>query len=147
MKADRFIAYILVFIQFAAIILILLSGGLFASCFPLLVVEMAGLMLGIWALVVMGWHNLNVTPLVRRDAQLVTNGPYTWIRHPMYAVVLLTIWPLILDQYSLFRVTVGFVLTGDLIIKTLYEESILKKHFEGYAAYMKTTKRLIPFVL
>ena len=147
MKTDQFIAYVLVSIQVAAIILILVSGGLFASRLPLLIVEIAGLMLGTGALVIMGWHNLNITPLVSQDAQLVKKGPYAWIRHPMYASVLLTIWPLILDQYSLFRVTAGMVLTGDLIIKMLYEESLLKKHFRGYVAYMGTTKRLIPFVL
>jgi protein-S-isoprenylcysteine O-methyltransferase Ste14 len=147
LKKDRFIAYLLVSVQFAAVIMILVSGGLFAKRLLLLAVEIAGLTLGIWALAVMGRHNLNVTPLVKQDAQLVTKGPYAVIRHPMYAAVLLTIWPLILDQYSLFRLIAGIVLTGDLIVKMLYEESLLKRNFEGYAAYMRNTKRLIPFVL
>ena len=146
-KTDKFIAYVLVSIQVAAIILILVSGGLLANRLPLLGLEIAGLMLGIWAIVTMGWHNLNITPLVSQDAQLVTKGPYAWIRHPMYASVLLALWPLIIDQFSLFRMTIGMVLTGDLIIKMLYEESLLKKHFEGYADYVRTTKRLIPFIL
>jgi len=61
--------------------------------------------------------------------------------------VLLTIWPLIVDQYSLLRLTAGLILTIDLIIKMLYEESLLRKHFAGYEIYMRETKRLIPFVI
>jgi protein-S-isoprenylcysteine O-methyltransferase Ste14 len=104
-------------------------------------------MLGIWAIAAMGVKNTNIAPLVRQDARLVINGPYAFIRHPMYSAVFLTIWPLILDQYSLLRLTLGLILTVDLIVKMLYEESLLQKHFAGYEAYMKETRRLIPFVL
>jgi protein-S-isoprenylcysteine O-methyltransferase Ste14 len=65
----------------------------------------------------------------------------------MYSAVLLTIWPLIIDQYSLLRLTIGLVLTIDLIVKLLFEESLLRQHFAGYEIYMKETKRLIPFVV
>ena len=112
-----------------------------------LVMEIAGILLGIWAIVVMGWRNVNVSPLVKRDARLVTKGPYASIRHPMYSAVLLTLWPLIIDRYSLFRLAVGLILTVDLLLKIRYEEGLLKKRFPEYEAYMKVTKRLIPFVL
>lgn len=144
---DKLKAYVLVFIQLVCIILILVSGWPFAYNHVLLVFEFAGIMLGIWALLVMGWHNLNITPLVKREAHLVTSGPYAFIRHPMYASVLLTFWPLVIEQYSMFRLIAGMVLTGDLIVKMMYEESLLREHFMGYEVYMKATKRLIPFIL
>lgn len=147
MGRDKIKAYLLVSIQMVSIVLILVTGWPFASSMPLLILQMSGVVLGIWAIAVMGIKNTNVAPLVRRDAQLVTNGPYAFIRHPMYSAVLLTIWPLIADQYSLLRLVAGLTLTVDLIVKMLYEESLLKKHFAGYEAYMKETKRLIPFVL
>lgn len=142
----RLHAYALVSVQFLCIGLILASGGPFARSLPLLVMEIAGIVLGIWAVVVMRWRNLSVLPLVKRDAHLVTTGPYSVIRHPMYAAVLLTIWPLIIDRYSLFRLAVGLILSVDLLLKIRYEEGLLKRRFPEYAAYMKTTKRLIPFV-
>jgi protein-S-isoprenylcysteine O-methyltransferase Ste14 len=95
----------------------------------------------------MGWRNVNVSPLVKQDARLVTGGPYALIRHPMYSAVLLTIWSLIIDRYSLFRLAVGLILTADLMMKIRYEEGLLRKRFPEYAAYMKVTKRLIPFVV
>lgn len=143
---DRLHAYALVSIQFISIGLILVSGGPFARSLPLLFIEIAGILLGLWAIIVMGWRNVNVSPLVRRDARLVTTGPYAVIRHPMYSAVLLTLWALIIDRYSLFRLAVGLILTVDLLVKIRYEERLLKNHFPEYAAYMKTTERLIPFV-
>lgn len=147
METDKFRAYTLVFIQVISIAVILVTGRPFAGRIPLLIPQIAGVMLGIWAIAVMGVKNTNIAPLVRQDARLVINGPYAFIRHPMYSAVLLTIWPLILDQYSLLRLTSGLILTVDLIVKMLYEEKLLKMHFAGYETYMKETKRLIPFVL
>jgi protein-S-isoprenylcysteine O-methyltransferase Ste14 len=144
---ERLHAYALVSIQFICIGLILVSGGPFARSLPLLIVEIAGILLGVWAIIVMGWRNVNVSPLVKRDARLVTRGPYAVIRHPMYSAVLLTIWPLIIDRSSLFRLAVGVILTADLLMKIRYEEGLLKKRFPEYEAYMKVTKRLIPFVV
>jgi protein-S-isoprenylcysteine O-methyltransferase Ste14 len=147
MNKDKFKAYTLVFIQAISILLILVTGWPFASYIPLLIIQIAGGMLGIWAIAIMGRTNTNITPLVKQSAILVTNGPYAFIRHPMYSAVLLAIWPLIIDQYSLFRLTIGLVLTIDLIVKLLYEESLLRQHFTGYEIYMRETKRLIPFVI
>jgi protein-S-isoprenylcysteine O-methyltransferase Ste14 len=147
METDKVRAYTLVSIQMVTILLIVATGRLLAGYIPLLIAQIAGILLGVWAIAVMGRTNTNITPLVKQSAILVTNGPYTFIRHPMYSAVLLTIWPLIMDQYSLFRLTIGLVLTIDLIVKLLYEESLLKKHFVGYEIYMRETKRLIPFVI
>jgi protein-S-isoprenylcysteine O-methyltransferase Ste14 len=147
MGKDKVKAYALVFIQVISIALILVTGWPFAGSIPLLILQIGGVILGLWAIVIMGIKNTNVAPLVKQDARLVVNGPYAFIRHPMYSAVLLTIWPLILDQYSLLRLTAGLILTIDLIIKMLYEESLLRKHFAGYEIYMRETKRLIPFVL
>ncbi len=144
---DRLHAYALVSVQFICIGLILVSGGPFARSLPPLIMEIAGILLGLWAIIVMGWRNVNVSPLVKRDARLVTKGPYASIRHPMYSAVLLTLWPLIIDRYSLFRLSVGLILTVDLLLKIRYEEGLLKKRFPEYEAYTKVTKRLIPFVL
>ena len=147
METDEVRAYTLVSIQMISILAILVTDWPLANYTLLLIVQIAGVLLGVWAIAIMGRTNTNITPLIKQSAILVTNGPYTFIRHPMYSAVLLTIWPLIMDQYSLSRLTIGVVLTIDLIVKLLYEESLMKKHFAGYSSYMRETKRLIPFVI
>jgi protein-S-isoprenylcysteine O-methyltransferase Ste14 len=146
MNHDRIKTYLLVSIQLACILVILVSGPLFAANRLLLVVEIAGLALGVWSLAIMGRKNLNIAPTVRDGAQLITDGPYRFIRHPMYASVLLTVWAVIIDRSTPLRLIVGLILTADLTIKMLYEEGILERHFRDYPAYMKRTKRIIPFI-
>lgn len=146
MEKDTSKAYILVAVQLISLIVIAVTGWPFARNVILRIIEIAGILLGLWALFVMGRHNLNITPLVKKDAQLVTRGPYAVIRHPMYSALLLTVWPLIIDQFSAVRLTAALTLTIDLLIKLVYEENLLKKHFAGYDDYMKKTKRLMPFV-
>lgn len=147
MNPDRIKSSILVFIQLACILLILASGPLFAANHLLLIAETAGIALGLWSLVVMGRKNLNIAPTVKDGAQLITRGPYRFIRHPMYASVLLTIWAVIIDRSTPLRLIAGLILTADLMIKTVYEEGMLKRHFPDYPAYMERTKRIIPFIL
>ena len=147
MGIDRVKAYALVAIQGVSIVWVLMTGRPFAGSILLLILQIAGGMLGIWAIAAMGIRNANVSPLVKQDAQLITDGPYAFIRHPMYSAVLLAIWPLIADHCSPLRLAAGLILTADLGVKMLYEESLLKERFAGYEAYMKKTKRLIPFVL
>lgn len=147
MNSDRIKSSILVSIQLACILLILASGPPLAVNHLLLVIEITGIALGVWSLAVMGRKNLNIAPTVRDGAQLIIKGPYRFIRHPMYASVLLTIWAVIIDRFTLLRLIVGLILTADLIIKMLYEEGILKRHFRDYPAYMERTKRIIPFIL
>ena len=147
MGSDKFKAYALVLIQALCIALILLTGRPWAGRILLLLLQVGGVVLGIWALAVMGLNNTNISPLVRQEARLVTAGPYAFIRHPMYSAVLLCLWPLVVDHYSPLRLAAGLILTVDLVVKLLYEESLLRKHFPGYEAYRQKTKRLIPFVL
>jgi protein-S-isoprenylcysteine O-methyltransferase Ste14 len=146
MQTERLKAYVLVAVQFTAILLIAGSGRVFAKNAFLLVSEISGIALGIWAILVMRLPNLNVTPLVKPHASLVTKGPYARIRHPMYLAVLLTIWPLIMDHCTPFRLLAGLILSVDLVIKIFFEERLLKKNLAGYEDYMRTTDRLIPFV-
>ena len=145
--SDKLKSYTLVSIQMISLILIFISGSPTAKYSLWLIMEVAGIVLGVWAFITMGWRNMNISPMVKEGARLVTKGPYRLIRHPMYLALLLIIWPLIIDQYSAFRLIAAIILTANLVVKMFYEEHLLRKHFAGYELYMRTTYRLIPFVL
>jgi len=146
MKSDIIKSGILVLLQVGCLILIFMSGWPVARYLPFSIIESSGILLGFWAFIAMGWRSISISPMVKQGARLVTRGPYSLIRHPMYLAVLLVVWPLIMDQYSLLRFIAGAVLTIDLIVKIFYEENLLRKHFSGYDVYMRSTYRMIPFV-
>jgi len=48
----------------------------------------ANALLGLWALSCNRPGNFNIRPTPRAGGQLVQQGPYRWIRHPMYSAVM-----------------------------------------------------------
>jgi protein-S-isoprenylcysteine O-methyltransferase Ste14 len=139
-------SYLLVLIQFAALFGLAFTGPIIARNPLLLVIELLGLALGVWAIVAMRFFNFNVTPDVKVDGFMVEAGPYRWIRHPMYAALILIGAALVAEPFSWLRLLIWLILVFDLIIKLHYEEGLLQRHYPAYAAYMTRTKRLIPFI-
>ena len=140
-------SYGLVGIQLVCLASILLTGPLLASRWTMLGLEFAGIFLGVWALVTMTPRSLNVLPEIRPGSMLVTDGPYRYVRHPMYTALLVTTLALILDVFSLERLIMWILLFVDLWFKLRYEEQLLARHFEGYRDYQGRTKRLVPFLI
>lgn len=140
------LSYTLVSIQFLCIILLSLNAKLeHISLFPLLLI-FSGLFVGLSAIYVMRVSKLHITPDVDKKAKLVTNGPYKYIRHPMYTAVLLVCFGLLLTNTTVFTSTFFFLLTIDLVVKLFYEEQLLDAYFDNYEAYKKKTFRIIPYV-
>lgn len=139
-------SYLLVLLQFAAILAILLTGPLWARTPWLLFMELAGLALVLWALLAMRLANLHVLPDVRPNAQLVQRGPYRFIRHPMYSAILLATLALVIDAFTWLRLGFWFVLLINLLIKLHYEERLLAAHYPAYPHYQQYTKRLLPWL-
>jgi protein-S-isoprenylcysteine O-methyltransferase Ste14 len=126
--------------------LIALTGPLFPSNAVLLVLELLGIGLGIWAILAMRIGNFNITPDPLNHSQLVTSGPYRMIRHPMYLAILLTTLPLIIYSFDLFRLAIWLVLLIDLIFKLIYEENLLSVKLVGYDRYIERSFRLFPYI-
>ena len=133
-------------IQFICLGLIAITGSLIPSNNALLVIELSGLGLGIWAILSMRIGNFNIAPDPFKWTQLVTSGPYRLIRHPMYLALLLTTLPLVINDFDLFRISVWLVLLLDLLLKLNYEEKLLARKLVGYDQYMGKSARLIPFL-
>jgi len=135
-----------VLIQFGTLGVIAITGPIIPSNQWLLALEAAGILLGVWAVLAMGIGNFNITPDVKRNSHLVMAGPYMLVRHPMYTALLLATLPLIVNSYSVFRLSVWLLLLVDLLLKLSYEEKLLKRALTGYSEYMQKSYRLIPFV-
>jgi protein-S-isoprenylcysteine O-methyltransferase Ste14 len=80
-----------------------------------------------------------------RAHRVITTGPYRFVRHPMYvgtSLMILSI-PLILGSLWAFIPAALDVLV--LIARTAWEDNLLHRELEGYAAYAEVTRyRLFP---
>ncbi|RMH37984.1 MAG: isoprenylcysteine carboxylmethyltransferase family protein [Nitrospirae bacterium] len=141
-----FVSYVLVSAQFACLIAILATGPIIAHQWMTVLLEGLGISLGGWAVWTCSIRNLQVFPEVKPGARLITDGPYRWIRHPMYSALLLVTLALILDEWSWWRAGWWLALAMILLVKLAYEEQALRETFPEYAAYQRRTFRLIPFI-
>ncbi len=143
---QKFLNLLLTLIQYITLISFIILTPKWAATPFWLGVEIAGIALALWAIAVMKDSEINIAPAPRKNARLVTAGPYRLIRHPMYTSIVLALTPLIITHYDPLRAIILAVLYINLIFKMFFEEGLLKQYFPGYREYMKTTRRMIPWV-
>ncbi|MEK7605107.1 MAG: isoprenylcysteine carboxylmethyltransferase family protein [Patescibacteria group bacterium] len=137
----------LVLLQALLLIYLFLSGPVLPLSSLAGICELLGILLGLWAIWSMRITTIQITADVAPDSNLVTDGPYEFIRHPMYTAVLLVAIGLLFNNSSFPRIFASLLLICDLFIKANYEETLLVKYFKkGYEDYQRKTKRFIPFI-
>lgn len=109
-----------------------------------LLLLLAAALLGIWTLRHNRPGNFNVQPTPRARAQLITGGPYGYIRHPMYLTVLLGALGLALAAGGTPRLLAALALWPVLAAKAMLEERLLLARWPEYAAYRARTRHLLP---
>jgi protein-S-isoprenylcysteine O-methyltransferase Ste14 len=110
-----------------------------------LVLILAGYVFSSWALMENRFFSGMVRIQKERGHQVVSSGPYRWVRHPGYAGALLTylFTPILLDSYWAY-IPVA-LLTVVLVIRTSLEDRTLQQELPGYADYAQRTRdRLLP---
>jgi protein-S-isoprenylcysteine O-methyltransferase Ste14 len=90
----------------------------------------------------------SVTLEIRRNHGLVTDGIYSWVRHPMYSAYFLWALSQALLLPNWIAGTAGLVGFGTLFaFRVRREEHMMLQTFgDAYAAYAARTKRIIPGV-
>lgn len=84
---------------------------------------------------------------LENTTQLVTDGAYRFIRHPLYASLLLFGIGAVLKQLSSLSLTIWIVLNLAVYATGRVEERTnLERFGEPYRAYMRRTKMFIPFL-
>jgi protein-S-isoprenylcysteine O-methyltransferase Ste14 len=82
-----------------------------------------------------------------RGQQVVTAGPYRYVRHPMYVGVILMVLSLPLALGSLAALLPGALIAGLFVIRTALEDRTLQAELPGYAEYAQRVRyRLLPGV-
>jgi protein-S-isoprenylcysteine O-methyltransferase Ste14 len=126
-------------------------GGSLAVNSPVLgaigaVVFASGLALAIWARRHLG-RNWGMPMTQKAEPELVTSGPYRFVRHPIYTGLLTALLGTALVS-NLIGLIVVAILGGYFYYSASVEEKNLIATFpKAYPAYRSHTKMLIPFVL
>lgn len=88
--------------------------------------------------------SLSPLPAPLPSAQLVDRGIYRFIRHPIYAGLVLAALGGSIYAASLVALALSVILAVVLDLKARREEEWLRERFAGYAVYAARTKRFIP---
>lgn len=110
-----------------------------------------GVGLGLISVPLMYWlfksigRNITQTVKTRKEHQLVTTGPYHWVRHPLYSVgtmLFLSFSLMAANWFIALTTLLGLVM---LMVRLPKEEANLIERFgDEYRTYMKQTGRLVP---
>jgi protein-S-isoprenylcysteine O-methyltransferase Ste14 len=98
-----------------------------------------GIALGYYAFHVVMMTNTFAAPVVKiqseRKHQVISTGPYAYVRHPMYAgaVLLILGTPLLLGSW--YGLIWAAAMIAILALRAVKEENTLKAELEGYDAY------------
>ena len=84
---------------------------------------------------------------VSNEQKVIATGPYSVVRHPMYAgaILLLLFVPLALGSWVAIPFPLPLILV--VVVRLLEEEKFLLANLSGYEAYrQKVRYRLVPFI-
>ncbi len=106
-----------------------------------------GIALRLWSFQTLGRY-FTFTVQTSTDQPVITAGPYSVIRHPGYAGIILAYFSvLIIATNWWFVLGVGSTLLAALVFRIIVEErALLSELGAPYRAYADTHKRLVPFV-
>lgn len=84
---------------------------------------------------------------IKQDHELITQGIYRYIRHPIYFGIILLVIGVELVVGSWLWIPAFIITPWVMISWAKREEKLLTQHFgQKYKDYMQKTKRLIPFL-
>jgi protein-S-isoprenylcysteine O-methyltransferase Ste14 len=126
-------------------------GGSLAVHSPILgavgaVLFVCGVALAVWARIHLG-RNWGMPMTQRKEPELVTSGPYRFIRHPIYSGLLLGLLGTALATNFLGLIIVVVLCAYFYYAATVEEKNLLAAFPTAYPAYREHTKKLIPFLL
>lgn len=110
-----------------------------------LVVLLLGLAVAVWARVRLG-RNWGMPMTQKEHPQLITSGPYRWVRHPIYSGLILAMAGTAV-AFSWYWLVVAALIGAYFVYSAVREEQYMTRTLPSvYPGYQRATKMLVPFV-
>jgi protein-S-isoprenylcysteine O-methyltransferase Ste14 len=106
---------------------------------------LAGFGFAVWARVHLG-RNWGMPMSLREGHELVTSGPYVFVRHPIYTGLMLAVIGTALTESLTWLFVFPLYFAYFLVSARTEEKMMLAQFPDTYPAYRRRTKMLIPFV-
>lgn len=148
-RRETTVAWLFVGVQFLLLaIMVFFPKDVAWSVSPLMrnvasVFTFSAIALGILGAMYLG-RGLTPSPLPNGGTDLVTKGPYRWIRHPIYSAVMLLSVGMTIRGGSIIVALAFIALIALFSVKARWEEGHLAETFPGYQQYMDRTGRFLP---
>jgi protein-S-isoprenylcysteine O-methyltransferase Ste14 len=110
------------------------------------VLFVCGIALAVWARVHLG-RNWGMPMSKRAEPELVTSGPYKFVRHPIYSGLLIAMLGTALVNNLLGLIVVAVLAPYFYYCGTVEERDLAATFPQTYPEYKSRTKMLIPFLL
>lgn len=106
----------------------------------------AGLLFSVWARVHIG-RNWSGTVTLKEGHELITSGPYSLVRHPIYTGMLVAFAGTAIARGDAQGILAFLIAAVTLWLKLRFEERGMRRQFGGaYEAYVCRVRALIPFL-
>src|SRR5690349_24119033 len=114
-----------VVVMIGALIGLYKIGVLFTAQPIAIALQLIAVGLMIWARVTFGRRSFHAAANPTAGG-LVTTGPYAYVRHPIYAAILLFVWTGVAANFSWRSLALGLLATGMMASRIFAEEKLVR---------------------
>jgi len=141
-KAASILGYL---IMVAGLAGLLATNSLFSASPIVIGLQVAAVGLMIWARITFGGRSFHAGA-EPTEGEVVTSGPYRFIRHPIYTAVVLFAFAGAGAHLSPVAAGLALLILAGALIRIFLEERLLVARYPAYADYAARTRRMVPFV-
>jgi protein-S-isoprenylcysteine O-methyltransferase Ste14 len=142
---QKILSIIATTLSIVAIVALVFRHGLFSPSPVVIFFQALAIALMIWARQTFGLRSFHAAANPT-EGGLVTRGPYRFIRHPIYAAVIIFSVAGVAGNLSVVNGALGLVIVAGMITRALCEERLLRVRYPEYADYARNTWRMIPLL-